>query len=306
MLNWFDMTSPAPRLLDPQFGDSDDDLVADPPAKANEQITPDVLLISYVGGPEAADELPAWQTFAEKLSETLGTKVKATSFETTQQQLDALAKGRLHITAFNTGAVPSAVASCGFVPFCTLGHDDGTFGTTMRVIVPAKSAIQDVKDLKDHTVAFTTRDSNSGCKSALALLREYDLLPLRDYLWKFSGSHDASIRGIAEGTYQAAPVAGDLLDRAVSSGEVSQDSFRTIYESERFPPATFGYVYYLPPELGQTVRDAFLAFESQGSSLEESFDASGVTRFVPVTYKQDYALIRRIDDAFRTPTQTRR
>jgi phosphonate transport system substrate-binding protein len=176
----------------------------------------------------------------------------------------------------------------------------------MRVIVPAKSPIKSIKELKGHTIAFTTRDSNSGCKSALAVLREFDFLPLRDYLWKFSGSHDASIRGVSQGQYEAAPVSGDLLARAVSNGELSEDQFRTIYESERFPPATFGYVHLLPQDVAEKIRATFLEFQCQGTSLEPVFESAGVKKFVPLSYKQDYALIRRIDDVFRTPTHASR
>ena len=304
MLNWFEMASPSPRLLDSRFSDADADLVADPPTSPAEQLSPDVLYFSYVGGPEAKEESEMWRDFADHLAEATGKEIQLKSFSTTQEQLSALATGGLHVTSFNTGAVPLAVASCGFVPVCTLGKEDGTFGTTMRIIVPAKSDIKSVLDLKGHPIAFTTRDSNSGCKAALALLREFGLLPLRDFLWKFSGSHDASIKGVSEGYYHAAPVAGDLLDRAVASGKISSSEFQTIYESEVFPPATAGYVYYLAPELREAIESALLEFDWSGTPLEELFAAQGVTKFVPVSYKQDFALIRRLDDAFRKPLVT--
>jgi phosphonate transport system substrate-binding protein len=306
MLNWFEMTSPTPRRLDSRFTDVDGDLVADAPKDPSRQVSPEMISFSYVAGPDAADELPAWKEFAEYLSKKLAVPVEATAFQTSQQQLNAVAEGRLHVTAFNTGAVPLAVSSCGFVPFCTMGQDDGSFGTTMHVIVPAKSPIKSIKELKGHTIAFTTRDSNSGCKSALAALREFDYLPLRDYMWKFSGSHDASIRGVAENQYEAAAVAGDLLARAISNGDVSDDRFRTIYESERFPPATFGYVQFLPKDMTDKICATFLEFQSEDTSLQPVFEAAGVKKFVPLSYKQDFALIRRIDDVFRTPNRASR
>ena len=306
MLNWFEMTSPAPRRLDSRFTDQDGDLVADASEDPSRQVLPELITLSYVAGPDAANELFAWKEFAEYLSKKLAMPVEATSFQTTQEQLNAVADGRLHVTAFNTGAVPLAVSSCGFVPFCTMGQDDGSFGTTMNIIVPAKSSLTSIKGLKGNTIVFTTRDSNSGCKSALALLREFDYLPLRDYMWKFSGSHDASIRGVAENQYEAAAVAGDLLARAISNGVVSDDKLRTIYESERFPPATFGYVQFLPKATTDKIRATFLDFQCDDTSLQPVFEAAGVKRFVPLSYKQDFALIRRIDDVFRTPTRAHR
>ncbi len=302
MLKWFELSAPTPRLLDPQFADEDGDLVADPPEDVNKQVSPETLRFSYVAGPDAADELSMWKEFIEQLEETTGKKVEAVAYETTQDQLAALARRELHVTGFNTGAVPAAVASCGFVPAFTFGEEDGDFGITMQIIVPADSPVESVADLSGHYVTFTTRDSNSGCKAALTLLRDHAMLPLRDYMWKFSGGHEESIEGIVNGQYEAAAVASDLLQRAVADGKVSKDKFRIIHESERFPPATLGFVYYLRPELGDKIRQAFKEFDWQGTELESQLAASGATKFVPVSYKQDFALIRRIDGALRKPS----
>ena len=69
-----------------------------------------------------------------------------------------------------------------------------------------------------------------------------------------------------------------------------------------FPPATLGMAYYLPPDLQEKIRAACFAFDLKSSALQAQFQASGAVKFVPVVYKQDFALIRRIDDAFRRPT----
>ena len=120
--------------------------------------------------------------------------------------------------------------------------------------------------------------------------------PGRDYAIRYSLGHDQSIKGIAEKKYQAAAVANDVLKRAINNGTIKPDQFRSIYKSERFPSAGFGYVYNLKPELAAKVRDALLKFDWKGTSVEKEFAPSGQTKFVPVTYKDDWSLIRRIDD----------
>lgn len=310
MLKWFELSAPTPRLLDAQFSDKDDNLVADAPEDPKQQIEPETLRFSYIGGPDAKDEMAMWEEFIPHLEKATGKKIETVTYETTDAQLAALAKGELHITGINTGAVPVAVASCGFVPAFTFGEEDGKFGVTMQIIVPADSPIKTIDDFKTAATAdgerptftFTTRDSNSGCKAALTLLRDHDLLPLRDYLWKFSGSHEESIEGIVAGNYQAAAVASDLLKRAVADGKADADKFRVIHESERFPPATLGFVYFLPPELTGKIRTAFEDYDWEGTSLQSNLASSGAKRFVPVSYKQDFALIRRIDGALRKPS----
>lgn len=293
------LKSAVPGLLDSRFDDADGDLLADPPKDTRAHVTPDKLIFSYIGGPEAEAELDTWKEFVAHLSQATGVAAEAVAFNNTADQLLALNKGALHVSGFNTGSVSTAVTMCGFVPFCTYGSDDGRFGSSMKVIVPVDSAVKSLAELKGRTVTFTLMDSNSGCKAAIVLLKEYNLLPERDYKWRFSGSHQESIKRVISGEHEAAPVSDDLLHRALAENEGDAEKIRVIYESERFPPATIGHVYNLSPELAEKVRRAFLDYPWKDTQLEKQFGPSGATRFVPISYKQDFALVRRIHDSFR-------
>jgi phosphonate transport system substrate-binding protein len=295
----FGLTNPTPRNLDARFTDVNGNLVADPPASAASRRSPDKLVISFVAGPDADNQIADFKDFIARLSEATGKQVETAVFANTDEQLAAMTKGDLHVTAFNTGSVPAAVATAGFVPVCTFGGEEGAFGITMKIIVPAKSSIQKIEDLKGHTLTFTTLNSNSGFKAAVVLLQDKNMLPVRDYKWKLSSDHELSIKGVAAGDDEAAPVASDLLQRAISSGTIKPDSIRVIYESERFPPATFGYVYDLSDDLAGKIRQTFLEFQPKKTSLESRFDDSHAAKFVPVSYKQDFPLIRRIDSMFQ-------
>jgi phosphonate transport system substrate-binding protein len=277
------------------FPDQDKDGVADPPADAAALNSPETIVFSFVASePESVSEEQC-QELLDAIAEKTGHEVKYVHFNNASDQLEALKNGEVHIAGLNTGVVPTAVRRDGFVPLCTFGRDDGTYGYTMEFIVPAKSSIKDVKDIRGHKVMFTRLDSNSGFKAPLVLLLdEYEMLPDRDYQWGFSQGHEASIKGIAEGDYDVAPVASDLLARMVEKGEVDSDQVRSIYTSERFPPATIGVAYNLDPEVRKNVEDALLAFEIKGTGLEGEFGAD-VTKFVPVNYKNDWATTRKID-----------
>ena len=156
------MTSATPRLREPRFDDAERSRGRAPPGDA-----PDLARRAFHFVCRRARSCGRTARVGEVRRVSLETNWRCRSkprrFRPRSSNWN-MAEGRLHISAFNTGAVPSAVSSCGFVPFCTVGQDDGTFGTTMQVIVPAKSPIKSIKELKGHTMAFTTRDSNSGCK----------------------------------------------------------------------------------------------------------------------------------------------
>ncbi len=299
-------SSVTPMHLDAKFTDADGDLVADPPKDPALQLTPTRLSFAFVAGPDAEQERSNWTEFTGFLSKQIDRPVEMVAFKTTDEQIQALKDGKLHVAGFNTGAVPLAVNTAGFVPVCTRAGSDGKFSDSMQILVPADSAIrsQHLEDLKGHTIVFTDRTSNSGFKAAVVLLKEQGMDLPRDYSWRFSTGHFDSIKGIANGDYEVGPVSREMLIRAVSKGDVDREKLRIVYESERFPPATLGYVYNLSPDLAAKITKAFLDFDWSGTGLEKQFAGSGATKFVPVSYKNDFALIRRNADAVQDPTDT--
>jgi phosphonate transport system substrate-binding protein len=286
----------APSMAEMTYPDKDGDLVSDSPDDPAACIDPQILVFSFVAGDEESVEEAKWKELFDVLAEKTGREVKYTHYSRVDDQLAALKNGEAHIAGLNTGNVPTAVQRDGFVPLCTFGRQDGTFGYTMQFLVPAGSRIKNVSDIRGHKVMFTRLDSNSGFKAPLVLLMDtpYKMMPDRDYQWGFSQGHEESIKRIAAKEFEVAPVASDILTRMVEQGEVGPDSFVSIYESERFPPATIGIAYNLTPALRTAIRDALLGFDLKGSGLEGEFGAD-VNKFVPVKYKDDWANTRRID-----------
>jgi phosphonate transport system substrate-binding protein len=138
-------------------------------------------------------------------------------------------------------------------------------------------------------------DSNSGCKAPLVLLMDKKMIPERDYQWGFSQDHADSVKHVAAKDFEVAPVASDVLARMVEKGEVEKDDFRSIHESEKFPPATIGVAYNLKPELRETIKATLLEFDWDDTGLHKL--GGDYAKFVPVDYKNDWANIRRIDQS---------
>lgn len=276
------------------YPDQDQDLVADPPADAAQCIDPPVLVFSFVAGEVESIPEPKWKELLDALAKKTGREVKYTHYANVDEQLAALKKGEGHIAGLNTGIVPTAVQRDGFVPICTFGREDGTFGYTMQFLVPAGSSIKKLADIRGHKVMFTRLDSNSGFKAPLLKLMDVQLYPERDYQWGFSQGHEESIKGIAAKEFEVAPVASDLLKRMIEHGDIQADDVVSISESEHFPPATIGIPYNLTPELRSAISETLVGFELTGTGLESTF-GSDVTKLVPVKYKDDWANARRID-----------
>jgi phosphonate transport system substrate-binding protein len=291
------LSAPVVNKLDPQYTDSNGDLVADVPTDPTKQIDPDPLIISYIAATDPEKYQDGFKELIDHLSQATGKKVEYLIFHDTDAQLKALRDGKLNIAGFSTGTVPLAVDACGFVPVCRLGGS-AEDGYHMLIIVPADSPMQQLSDMKGHELGMTEPSSNSGYKAALVLLsQDVGLLPGRDFTMRFSGGQDNSIAHIADHTYQAAAVASDVLERAVAEGRIKQSAYRIIYSSELFPTAPMGYANTLKPDLADKISKALLDFDWKGTGLEKLFGSTGQTKFIPVNYKNDWALVRRIDDA---------
>lgn len=288
-------TNAAAQNAPMSFADKNGDLVADSPEDPAECNSPDVLVFSFVAAENESAPEEAWKELLGALGDKAGRDVKYVHFSSVSDQMAALRNGEVHVVGLNTGVVPMAVERDGFVPLCTFGHEDGSYGYTMELLVPADSSLKGIKDLRGHKITFTRPDSNSGCKALLVLLKnDFDMRPDQDYQWGFSLGHEESIKGIANKELEAAPVASDILARMIEQQEISADAVRSIYTSERFPPATIGYVYNLAPELRDAIRETLVDYDLTGTGLEGQFGAD-IVKLVPVNYKDAWANARRIN-----------
>lgn len=288
---------PCPRgTLDARYCDRDRDLVADLPLDEDDWIDPPTLIFSYTPVEDPAVYDQVWSGFVEYLGEVTGKRVIFFPVQNYAAQYEAMRSGRLHVAGINTGGTPVAVNCAGYVPFTMMAGQDGLFGYEMEIIVPAESSIQAIADLKGRTLTFTSPTSNSGFKAPTAILKaEFDLIPERDFAMAYSGRHENSILGVANNDYEAAAVANSVMGRMIFRKTVEEASLRSIYKSQTFPTTSYGYAYNLHPAVAEKVKQAFFTFPWEGSALKEEF--TGEDRFVSISYKHDWQIIRTIDDA---------
>lgn len=191
-----------------------------------------------------------------------------------------------------------AVNCAGFRPFTIMAAEDGAFGYEMEIITNPEAGIEAVEDIKGGTLAFTSETSNSGFKAPSAILKaDFAMEAGADFEPVFSGKHDNSILGVANGDYPAAAIANSVLGRMPERDVVSRDQIKTIYTSQTFPTTGYGTVNTLTPALQASIRDAFFSFEWDGTSLEEEFGKTGEAQFIEMDYAGYWDVIRKIDSA---------
>jgi len=282
--------------LDAAYCDRNGHLVADAPTDPKQLVNPSTLIFAYTPVEDPAVYAKAWDGFIKYMEQTTGKKVVFFPVQSNAAEIEAMRSGRLHVAGFNTGSNPIAVNCAGFVPFAIMGNKDGQFGYEMEIIVPADSPIKIPVDLKGKKVAFTEPTSNSGYKAPSAILKsDFGLEAGRDFTAVFSGKHDNSVIGIANKDYDAAAIANEVMFRMFDRNVVDRAKIRSIYKSETFPTTGYGYVYNLDPVLVEKIKQSFFTFPWEGSALKAEFKDED--RFVPIDYKKDWSIIRKIDAA---------
>lgn len=281
--------------LDVMYCDADGDLVADPPTDKAKLQDPSTLVFAYTPVEDPAIYADIWNPFIEHLAEVTGKKVQFFAVQSNSAEVEAMRSGRLHIAGFSTGPTPYAVNLAGNIPFAIMGGDDGQFGYKLQVYTQADSDIKVMPDLAGKRVAHTSPTSNSGNLAPRALFPDLGVVPDQDYEVSYSGSHDQSMLGVVAGDYDAAPVASEVVDRMAERGLYDPEDVRIVWESDPFPTTSYGMAHDLAPELQEKIKEAFFSFDFAGTALGEEF--TGVSKFIPITYKDQWAVIRQIQKA---------
>ena len=284
--------------LDSRFQDADGDMVADTPTDPSKWVDPATLIFAYTPVEDPAVYAKVWKGFLEHMEKVTGKKVQFFPVQSNAAQIEAMRAGRLHVAGFNSGSNPIAVACAGFKPFAMMASEDGSYGYEMEIITYTGSAIEKVQDLKGKKLAFVQETSNSGYKAPSAILKtEFGLEAKKDFEPVFSGKHDNSILGVANKDYPATAVANSVMQRMIARGVVKANQIKSIYKSQTFPTTAYGVVYNLKPELQEKIKQAFFSFPWKGSALAEEFGQSGEAKFIPISFKKHWEVIRKIDVA---------
>ena len=284
--------------LDARYCDEDGDLVADVPKDPKNWRDPSTLVFAYTPVEDPALYQNIFKPFTDYLAQCTGKRVVYYPVQSNSAEVEAMRSGRLHIAGFSTGPTGFAVNLAGAVPFATKGTEKGVQGYHLLAIVRKDSPYQKLADLKGKRVAHTSPSSNSGNLAPRVLFPPEGLKPDEDYKPLMSGGHDKSTLGVRSGDYDMAPVASDVFERMVTRGTVNGDDFRIIYQSPIFPTSSFAHAHDLKPDLAAKIRQCFFAFRFTPEMTKEF---NGDDRFVPITYKETWAVVREVAEKTGTP-----
>jgi phosphonate transport system substrate-binding protein len=285
--------------LDPMYCDDNRDLVADPPKDRAKLVSPDPLVFTYAPVEDPAVYENVWTDFLKHVERATGKKARYFGLQNYAAQIEAMRSGRLHISGYSTGSTVYAVNLAGAVPFAIMKDVKGGPAVYHLVVITQgkNDRIKSVADLKGKRVAHVSQTSSSGHQAPVYFFSRMGVVPGKDYQVVFSGKHDNSILGVANGDYDAAAVADTVLERMVNRGLVKAGDVKVVYTSPPFPTAGFAYSHNLEPSLAEKIREAFMSFKFEGTSLAKEFGKQGRVGFMPVTYGKDWDPVIGLLDA---------
>jgi phosphonate transport system substrate-binding protein len=291
-------TCPNRGQLDSVYCDADNDLVADVPTDPARLRDPSALIFAYTPIEDPAVYQNLMKPFTDYLGQCTGKRVVYFPVQSNSAQIEAMRSGRLHVAAFASGPTGFAVNLAGAVPFAVKGTATELRGYHLIAVVKAASAYQKLADLKGKKIAHTAPSSNSGNLAPRVLFPAEGLKADEDYKPIMSGGHDKSLLGVASGDYDMAAVSSDTFERMVARGILKQADYRVIFKSEVFPSTSFAHAHDLKPDLAKKVRDCFFAFKFT-PEMQKEF--TGDDRFLPMTYKETWAVVRKVAEESGTP-----
>jgi phosphonate transport system substrate-binding protein len=285
-------------ILDTIYCDADNDLVADTPKDASKLKDPASLIFAYSPVENPAVYQAVFQPFMDHLATCTGKRVVYYPVQSNTAQIEAMRSGRLHISGFATGVVGFAVNMAGAIPIAVMGNEKGIAGYQVWSVVKSDSPYQKISDLKGKKIAHVSPSSNSGNLAPRVYFPAEGLVTDTDYKPLMSGGHDKSVLGVASGDYDMAPVASDVMERMIARGHVKGDLLRVIWKSPTFPTSSFSIPHDLKPELQSKIRDCFTSFRfSEGMKKEYT----GLDRFLPMSYKDEWKPLREVAEKSGTP-----
>lgn len=276
---------------EPRYGDP----VQETPSNDEDLLDPDKLAFAMTPTEDPAAYRDTMQPLMDNIAEETGKEVEYFPLQSYASMIEAMRSERLHVGGFSTGPTPFAVNLAGAVPFSIQVSNDGAFGYRLWLATQADNdEITALEDLAGKRIAHSEPSSNSGNQAPRALFENQGITPDEDYEVSYSGGHEQSILGVANGDYDAAPVCSTCATRVANAGNVDPEAIKVVWASDPFPTTSFNYRYNLTPEIQEGVRKAFLDYDYSDTEIAETFEGRG--KWTEIEYATAYDIILQIQE----------
>lgn len=243
-----------------------------------------VIKIGMLSGENEQDRLTRAEPLRRYLEEALGVSVEIFSAGNYDGVIQAMAAGQIEFAFHGSSSYAAAwqASEGNVIPLLTSQNADGSTGYYSIITVRCDSGITDLAGLQGKTLAFADPDSTSGYAVPLYNLINVEGIDPATYFaaTPFSGSHEAGVQGVVNGTFDAAATYWDseingVFQNMEDKGMIPEGEICVVWESPEITSGPFTARGDLPPELIEAATaavEAFPAADLEGFRLWTSYD----------------------------------
>ncbi len=244
-----------------------------------------VLKFGILSGENEKDRLMRNEPLRAYLEETLGVEVEIFTAGNYDGVIQAIAANQIEIARFGSSAYAAAYTATDgeVVPTLTTLKKDGSTGYFSIVVSRCDSGIENLEDAKGKVHAFADPDSTSGYAVPYFNMVEREGFKPEDYFGTvtFSGSHEAGVTGVVNGTFDTAATyqnndADGVYQRMENKGMIEAGLVCKIWESPEITAGPWTFRKNLPAALIEDVTAAiegFPAADPEGYKVYSSWTA---------------------------------
>jgi phosphonate transport system substrate-binding protein len=242
-----------------------------------------VVKFGILSGENEQDRIQRYTPLEEYLQETLGVEVEIFTAGNYDGVIQALAAGQIEFAFLGSSAYAAAYTATdgNVIPLLTTQNRSGRTGYFSTIVTRCDSGIASIEDLAGKTLAFADPDSTSGYAVPYYNLVQEGYEPTTYFAAiPFSGSHEAGVAGVANGTFDAAATYEDtelngIYQNMEKKGMIDADVVCKIWTSPEITSGPLTARADLPEGLITAMTDAVEAFPAanpEGFALVTGFD----------------------------------
>ena len=228
-----------------------------------------VVKFGILSGENEQDRIMRYASFERYLERELGLEVETFTAGNYDGVIQALAADQIEFAWLGSSSYAAAYTETegGVEPLLTRIKDDGSTGYYSIIAVKCDSGHESLADLEGKVLAFADPDSTSGYAVPYYNLVNAEGLDPKSYFsaTPFSGSHEAGVQGVVQGTFDAAATyqnneTDGVPQRMVDKGMLEEGEVCGIWESPEITSGPFTARGNLPAGLVDAVSEAVVAF----------------------------------------------
>ena len=232
------------------------------------------------------------QPFIKALEAAIGMKIKPYVAIDYSAVVEALKSDKLEIAFLGPAAYILARDKVKApVEPVARGVMEQTGKSSYRALIIAHPAqpIRNLGDLKGKTFALVDPASTSGNFAPRLALHKNGIDPDKDFKsLYYSGTHQASLIAVKEGKVNAAAIADEVYDLAISRGQLKKEDVRIVFASDPIPGSPFVIRTNLPKDLQDKLRKGLMAIGNV------QFGKLGVVKAMDPATDKDYDSVREL------------